>query len=101
MKVEGVTNAQECFYGVLVVTQIRNAHAMGGIAGKARDGMLVVDNADRNALPAQATNDAQPLIIAPDYDSTRNAAKVERGVLVHDINCGEGIHAAALVEKLR
>ena len=94
---------QERLYDAIFLTQVGHADAVGGVAGEAGNGMLVIDYANGDAHPTQTSDDSQALIIASDYDSAWWATKVERIAFPQDIKCAGKIHAAARValEKWR
>ncbi len=70
---------------------------MDAVFGEARNGVFVVDNADRNPLAPQAARDSEALEIAAQHDGTRKAAAVQGGCTVRpEYTASQGVSQFAL-----
>jgi len=104
LQVEGTTDAQERRYSGFFLTEIiGNADAVCGVAGKARNGMLIVYHANWNAHLAETADDPKTLIIAADYNGSGRSPQIKHGARTQDIHGSTDIHAATRVrtEKWR
>src|SRR5689334_22026228 len=52
----------------VLVTQALDSHSVGGVAGVSRNREFVIDDTDRNAVTAEAADDAQTLVITTHHD---------------------------------
>src|SRR6267154_1418742 len=84
-------------------TAFGNPNAVGSVARKARNGMLIVYYANWNAHLAEAADDTEALVVAPDYNGSGRSPEIKHGTGTQDVLGSTDIHAATLAatEKWR
>ena|ERR1700681_1596070 len=81
VKIQFMAAIQKRFNDAVFLPQVWHANPVSGVTGEARNGMLVVDNTNRDTDFSEAAYDAETLVITPN-DNGAGGARGERRFLV-------------------
>ena len=71
LKIQSTAYFHHCIHGLAFIAQVRDFHRIGGVARETGNGTLIIQNADGNATPSEATCYSQPLVIAAYHQRPR------------------------------
>src|SRR2546423_11096334 len=71
LQVKPASKIEKRLHGAFFVTKVRNAEGAGGESWEARNGMLVVNHADRHTEFTQTSDNPEALVIATNHDGAR------------------------------
>src|SRR5207245_7816733 len=74
VKLKTLAHIEHRVHARILRAQTPHPHRIRGVPRIAGDRPFIIDDTDRNPVPAEATGDAQPLVIAPDDDGSDRLA---------------------------